>query len=259
MIYFLPFSPQKRLRQWDQFLLQHRQINLHLMFGEKCLHRRHGNLQRLLQGIAINTGGNQRKGNGTKARLCRQSKGGTIAAAQKHGLSRLSPAPNGAHRVDHRLRWQCKPFCHHCLSCGTASQLPAGTRHLRIPCCGKNRTADPSSRGQGGIGRIDNDIHMHRGNVLFYNRKWHTNCPLSLVFLRPSIPACLYKVNEKAADGAFFRRRLLNYAVFGRFPRQKLPHPRPPSPEDCPKCKRDAPNFCLRPPPKRHSVRRRLS
>ncbi len=51
--------------------------------------------QRLLQGIAINTGGNQRKGNGMKARLCRQSKGGTIAAAQKHGLSRLSPRQMG--------------------------------------------------------------------------------------------------------------------------------------------------------------------
>ena len=82
-------------------LIKDHQVHGHLLLQQKGSDHIHRRLQRLLPGIAISSGRDQREGNALAASFLRQRQAAAIAAAQKCFFPIRTTLPDGSNGMDH--------------------------------------------------------------------------------------------------------------------------------------------------------------
>ena len=119
-------------------------VDHHVVFQQELADGIHRHPQRLILGIAVNTGGNQREGHGFAAMLPGQRKARPVAGGQLFPLSLFPVLPHRAHRMDYILAGQTIGFRNLGLSGLAAAKGFAFRQQLR-PCRPVNAAIRPAA------------------------------------------------------------------------------------------------------------------
>ena len=156
------------------------QIDHHVVGEQELPDGIHRYLQRLVLGVAVHTGGNQRKGHGLASVGQGQLQRGAVGRDQQFPLSVVAAPSDGAYGVDDELRRQAVAFCDLGLSRFAAVQGAALGQQLRPggPVDGPVHT---SAAQQALVGGVDDGVHLHGGNIVSYNLQGHDGTSSLLV------------------------------------------------------------------------------
>ena len=140
-------------------------IDHHVVFKQKIADGIHRSLERLILGIAVNAGGNERKRQRFAAVFLCQRKRRPVAGNQQFLLSALPAMPARPHRVNDVFAGQSIALCDLCAACFAPMQRFALRQQLRA-CGAVNAAIHPSAAQQRFIGGVDNGVHLHPGNIV---------------------------------------------------------------------------------------------
>ena len=121
----------------------------------------------VLDGVAIDAGGNQREGDGAAALGAGKLHGILIAAVQQRFFIVTAALPDGANGVDDVLCLQLEAGSNDRLAGGTMPQSIAGG--LELSCTGsrKDCSADTAAVPELAVGRVYDAVHVYFGDALF--------------------------------------------------------------------------------------------
>jgi len=147
-------------------------VHRHVVFSQKFADGVHRHAERLILGVTINAGGEQREGNRLAAVLLRQHKAGAIAGGELLPLAALTAVPHGADGVDDVAARQAVRTGDFCLAGPAAAQSLALCQQLRS--CRPMDTAIHAATAQKRfICRIDDSVNLHFRNVVANDDKGH--------------------------------------------------------------------------------------
>ena len=106
-------------------------IDRHIIFHQELADGVHCHPQRLIPGIAVNPGGNQRERDGFAAMLLCQRKACPITGGQLFPLSLFPVLPHRAHRMNYILAGQTIGFCNLGLTGSAPAKGSAFCQQLR--------------------------------------------------------------------------------------------------------------------------------
>ena len=121
----------------------------------------------ILDGVAVDAGGNQRESDGAAALGAGNLHGTLVAAVQKFFFVMTAALPDGANRVDDVLRFQFEAGGDNRLAGGAVPQSVAGG--LELSCAGsrEDRSADTATMPEQAVGCVYNAVYIHLGDALF--------------------------------------------------------------------------------------------
>ena len=148
------------------------QVHRHVVGEQEFPDGVHRHLQRLVLGVAVHPGGDQRERYGfTPGGQC-QLQRRAVGRNQQLPLPVAAAPPDGAHGVDDELRRQAVAFRDLGLSGFAAVQGAALGQQLRPggPVDGPVHT---SAAQQALVGGVDDGVHLHGGDIVSYNLQGH--------------------------------------------------------------------------------------
>jgi tetratricopeptide (TPR) repeat protein len=122
-----------------------------------------GNGSGLVQGVAVNAGGQAGEGHAAQAVAGGQLQGAPVGRSQKPGVLGIA-AVDRPHGVDHVLGGQAPGGSDHRLTGGAAAQTAGLGLDIR-PAGAVNSPVHSTARDQAAVGRVDNGVGGHRGDV----------------------------------------------------------------------------------------------
>ena len=140
-------------------------IDHHLVFQQKFADGIDCNLQSLVFWIAVNTGGNQRKGYRLTAIFFRQIQRCPITGFQKLLLPMPAIPPARTDCMDHIFAGQTVSLCNFCTAGFAAMQRTAFCKQFRSGRT-MNAAVHTAATQKGRVGRIDNRINTHFCNIV---------------------------------------------------------------------------------------------
>ena len=165
-------------------------VRRHVVLCEEFADGVHRHPERLILGIAENTGGDQRKGNRLTAVLLRQHKAGAIAGGELFPLAALTAVPNRAHGVDDVAARQAVRAGDLGLASPAVAQSPALCQQLR-PRRPMDTAIHAATAQQRFLRRVDDGVHTHFRDVIANNFKRHGSIPQFLSFKIKPTRRCL--------------------------------------------------------------------
>ena len=132
--------------------------------------------ERLLLGVAIDAGRDKRESDGLAAILPGQGKGGAVAGDQKFPFPAVPSLPAGADGMDDIFTRKSISFCDFCGSRFTAAKRPTFLQKLWPGGPVDAAIYAPASQ-KGGVGGIDDGVHMHFSNIIPYDLQRHRCFP----------------------------------------------------------------------------------
>src|SRR5215813_8144707 len=120
---------------------------------------------RLLARKGVGAGGDGREGDGPDARFGPgRLERGEIGLTKQRALAPIAPVPHRPHRVHHEARQEPEAGSEHRVSGGTPANPAASGEELR-PRGAVNCTVDATAAEERGVRRVDDGIHVERGDV----------------------------------------------------------------------------------------------
>ena len=147
-------------------------VNRHVVFHEELTDGVHSHTERLVFGIAVDAGRNQREGHGFTLVRLRQRKARPITGNELFFFSVLAPIPDGANGMDHILARQLVCSRDPGITGLAAAQRSALGQQLR-PCRTMDAAVHTAAAQQGLICSVDDGVHSHFGNVVAYDFERH--------------------------------------------------------------------------------------
>ena len=140
-------------------------IDHHLVFQQKFTDGIDCNLQSLVFWIAVNTGGNQRKGYRLTAIFFRQIQRCPITGFQKLPLPMPAIPPARTDCMDHIFAGQTVSFCDFCTAGFAAMQRTAFCKQFRSGRT-MNAAIHTTAAQKGRVGSIDDCVNVHFCNIV---------------------------------------------------------------------------------------------
>ena len=147
-----------------------------IVFCEKRTDGLCGNADGIGTRIAVNAGGDQRKGNRFAPRFFCQTQGRAVTGGKQDRFSALTVVIDRSHGVDDVLCRQIVAGCDLGISRFAAAERHAFGEQSRS-CRTVNGTVDTASSQKGRIRGVDDGVNLHFGDILSDEQKRHERAP----------------------------------------------------------------------------------
>ncbi len=136
------------------------------MFTQKFMDGIKGDLKRLILRVAVNTGGNEWKRNGSAMMAHCEGQRIEVAITQQPGFVRAAAVPDGTNRMDDVFGRKLITARDDCFSRFAAADSITFRLQRRRAGCGENSAAHAAAHLQGSICRIYHGVNRYFGDII---------------------------------------------------------------------------------------------